>query len=150
MTQTDAQLREIFRSTRTIAVVGFSSNPARPSHYVAKFLIGLGYRVIPVNPGLAGQEFLGTTVRASFADAADEVDMVDVFRRSEEVAQITADALARWPGLRTIWLQLGISDPQSAALAGARGVTMVANRCPMIEIPRLFTPAEREELAGRG
>lgn len=139
--QTDADLRRILTETRSIALVGWSPKPDRPSHRVAAFLRAQGYRVIPVNPGQAGQSALGETVRASLADidpATDgPVDMIDIFRRSEEVPAVVAEALAALPGLKTVWMQLGVTSPEAAALAMARGVQVVQNRCPAIEMPRL-------------
>ncbi|AXQ94135.1 CoA-binding protein [Cereibacter azotoformans] len=135
---TDDALRQILTSTRTIALVGWSPNPERPSHRVAAFLRKQGYRVIPVNPGQAGREALGETVRAGLADLAGErVDMVDIFRRSEHVPEVVAAALASLPDLRTVWMQLGVSNADAATQARARGVAVVENRCPAIEIPRL-------------
>lgn len=137
MTQTDDILRQILSSTRVIALVGWSPKPDRPSHRVAAFLKARGYRVIPVNPGQAGQQALGETVRASLADIAEPVDMIDIFRRSEEVPAVVAEALAALPHLKTVWLQLGVQSPEATAAAEARGITVVQNRCPAIEIPRL-------------
>jgi hypothetical protein len=137
MSDIDAILREILTTTRTIAVVGWSPKPDRPSHGVAAFLAAQGYRVIPVNPGQAGQAALGTTVRASLADITEPVDMVDIFRRSEEAGAVVDQALAALPGLRTIWMQLGVVDEAAAARAEAKGVNAIMNRCPAIEIPRL-------------
>jgi len=133
----DAAIAGILRTTRTIALVGWSANPARPSHRVARFLAARGYRVIPVNPGHAGQVVLGETVRASLAEISDPVDMVDIFRRSEAVLPVVQEALAALPGLKTVWMQLGVENADAAALAEARGLQVVQNRCPAIEIPRL-------------
>lgn len=137
--ESDSRIAEILRGTNTIALVGWSPRPDRPSHSVAAFLKACGYRVIPVNPGQAGQQALGETVRASLADIAPEegVDMVDIFRRSEDVPPVVADALAHLPGLKTVWMQLGIQNAVAAAEARAKGVAVVENRCPAIEIPRL-------------
>lgn len=133
----DDDLRRILTETRTIALVGWSPKPDRPSHRVAAYLAARGYRVIPVNPGQAGQQALGETVRASLSDIETPVDMVDIFRRSEEVPAVVAEALAALPGLKTVWMQLGVESAEAAALAAARGVAVVQNRCPAIEIPRL-------------
>jgi uncharacterized protein len=138
MTNDDATLRDILRGTRVIAVVGWSPKSERPSHGVARFLHQRGYQVIPVNPGQAGAEALGTTVRASLSDITEPVDMVDIFRRSEEVPAVVDEALRVLPSLRTIWMQLGVESPGAAAIAVGRGLHVVQNRCPAIEIPRLF------------
>lgn len=136
---TDAELREILQTTKVIAVVGFSANPERASHYVAAFLQAKGYRVIPVNPGLAGQSFLGETVFAELAAIPAEiaVDMVDIFRAPEAVPGIVDEALAHLPALRTVWMQLGVISEEGAARARAAGKTVVMDRCPKMEIPRL-------------
>lgn len=136
MRDTDAEIRAILTGARTIAVVGWSPKPDRPSHRVAAFLAARGYRVIPVNPGAAGQQALGVTVRASLAEIDEPVDMVDIFRRSEDVPPVVDAALAV-PGLKAIWMQLGITHAEAAAKAEAAGVQVVQDRCPAIEIPRL-------------
>ena len=133
----DAMIRDILQQTKTIALVGWSPKPDRPSHGVARFLQARGYRVIPVNPAHAGAEALGTTVRASLSDITEQVDMVDIFRRSVEVLPVVDEALRVLPGLRTIWMQLGVENAAAAALAVGRGLNVVQNRCPAIEIPRL-------------
>jgi uncharacterized protein len=138
MTVTDAMLRTILDRTRTIAVVGVSANPVRPSYFVARYLGLKGFRVIPVNPGLAGQQLFGETVHARLADIPDDVDMVDIFRKSDAVPALVDEALARWPKLQTIWMQIGVTHAEAAAKAEARGVTVVQDRCPKIEYQRLF------------
>jgi predicted CoA-binding protein len=137
MSASDDQIREILTRTRVIALVGWSPKPDRPSHRVAAFLAQRGYRVIPVNPGQAGQFALGERVRASLSEIAEAVDMVDIFRRSEEVGPVVDEALERFPELGAVWMQLGVFNPEAAARARARGVQVVENRCPAIEIPRL-------------
>lgn len=134
---TDAMIRDILHDTKVIALVGWSPNPDRPSHGVARFLHSRGYKVIPVNPGQAGVQVLGTTVRASLSDITEPVDMVDIFRRSEDVLPVVEEALRALPGLKTIWMQLGVENAAAAALAIGRGLNVVQNRCPAIEIPRL-------------
>ncbi len=134
--ESDAKIRGILGSVKVIAVVGWSPKADRPSHRVAAYLAGRGYRVIPVNPGVAGQMALGEVVRASLSEIGEGVDMVDVFRRSEEVPGVVAEALTL-PGLKAIWMQLGVTHAQAAAEAEAAGVQVVQNRCPAIEIPRL-------------
>ena len=133
----DIIIRRVLTETRTIALVGWSPKPDRPSHRVAAFLKARGYRVIPVNPGQAGQVALGETVRASLAEIGVPVDMVDIFRRSEEAGAVVDEALAVLPGLKAVWMQLGVVDAAAAARAEAAGVTAVMDRCPAIEIPRL-------------
>lgn len=134
---TDDTIRRILTETRTIALVGWSPNPARPSHGVAHYLRARGYRVIPVNPGQAGVSALGEVVRASLGEISEPVDMVDIFRRSEAAGAVVDAALAALPGLKVIWMQLGVMDAAAAERARAKGVQVVMNRCPAIEIPRL-------------
>lgn len=138
MDVSDDMLRRILKRTKTIAVVGVSANLVRPSYYVARYLGLKGYRVIPVNPGLAGQELLGERVYADLSEVPDAVDMVDIFRRSDAVPPIVDAALDRWPELQTIWMQIGVSHAQAAAKAQARGVDVVQDKCPKIEYQRLF------------
>ena len=134
--QFDDEIRRILTETRVIAVVGWSPKPDRPSHGVARFLSQRGYIVIPVNPGQAGLAALGTTVRAGLDDIEEPIDMVDVFRRSEEVMPVVEQAL-RLPSVKTVWMQLGVVSDAAAALARARGLAVVMDRCPAIEIARL-------------
>ncbi len=130
----DADIRDILTSVRSIAVVGWSPKPERPSHGVAAYLARRGYRVIPVNPGQAGQTALGETVRATLAEAGP-VDMVDIFRRSEEAGAVVDEAIA--VGASVVWMQLGVIDEAAAVRARAAGLRVVMDRCPAIEIPRL-------------
>lgn len=136
----DATLRRILSTTRVIAVAGIVPDTSRPSNYVAQFLSDRGYRVIPVNAARAGEMALGQTILASFADipADVQVDMVDIFRRSEQVPPVVEEALAHLPHLRTVWMQMGIASEEAAAMARARGIAVVQDRCPKVEIPRLF------------
>jgi len=131
----DAQLRAILERVRTIAMVGASSNWNRPSYFVMKYLQGKGYRVIPVNPGLAGQELLGEKVYASLREIAEPVDMIDVFRPATEAPRIVEDAIAI--GAPVVWMQLGIRNDEAAAVAEAAAVEVIMNRCPKIEFGRL-------------
>ncbi len=130
----DATIRRVLRETRRIAVVGASANPARPSHGVTGFLIGRGYQTTPVNPGLAGQSLQGQTVAASL-DEATPLDMVDVFRASDQVPGVVDDAIRL--GARVVWMQLGVIHQAAAARARAAGITVVMDRCPVIEVHRL-------------
>src|SRR5215467_6762653 len=111
----DAQLRAILQRVKTIAMVGASSNWNRPSYFVMKYLQGKGYRVIPVNPGVAGQELLGEKVYASLRDISEPIDMVDVFRPAREAPAIVDDAIAI--GAAVVWMQLGIRNDAAAAAA---------------------------------
>lgn len=133
----DELIRDVLKNARVIAVVGFSANTARPSHKVARFLQSKGYRVIPVNPGLAGQEHLGETVYASVTDIPDPVDMVDIFRASEFVSGVVDEALDV-ASVRVIWTQLGVRDDTAAERARDAGRVVVQDHCPAIEHPRLF------------
>ena len=138
MEYADQLLRDVLKRTRRIAVVGVSLNPVRPSYYVARYLGLKGYDVVPVNPLHAGEQLLGKTVVSGLAHIEGSVDMVDIFRRSEFVPEIVEEALAAFPKLQTIWMQIGVSHEAAAAEAEARGVTVIQNRCPKIEYQRLF------------
>jgi O-acetylhomoserine (thiol)-lyase len=131
----DAKLRRILSTVRVIAMVGASSNWNRPSYFVMKYLQGKGYRVIPVNPGNAGQEQLGELVYASLRDIPVPVDMVDVFRASDAVGPVVDDAIAI--GAKVVWMQLGVRNDEAAAKGEAAGIEVVMNRCPKIEFGRL-------------
>ena len=131
----DAQLRSILQRVKTIAMVGASSNWNRPSYFVMKYLQGKGYRVIPVNPGIAGQRLLGETAYASLRDVPEPIDMVDVFRPARDAPAIVEDAIAI--GAKVVWMQLGIRNDEAAAKAEEAGIEVVMNRCPKIEFGRL-------------
>ncbi|WP_298857610.1 CoA-binding protein [uncultured Sulfitobacter sp.] len=138
MNYTDSFLKNILTRTKRVAIVGVSGNPVRPSYFVARYLGLRGYDIVPVNPGLAGQTLFGATVVASLSEIEGQVDMVDIFRRSEAVPAIAEEALEQFPQLGTIWMQIGVEHAQAAELAKARGVDVVQNRCPKIEYQRLF------------
>jgi hypothetical protein len=133
----DDLLRKILSRTRRIAVVGVSMNPVRPSYYVARYLALKGYQVVPVNPGHAGEILFGQPVIASLGDIKGGIDMVDIFRRSEHVQPIVDEALAAFPNLQTIWMQIGVIHEGAAETARARGVDVIMDRCPKIEYQRL-------------
>jgi predicted CoA-binding protein len=133
----DELIRGILRSVKTIALVGASDNPARPSWIVVKYLLERGYAVIPVNPGLAGTQLLGQTVYASLAAIPAAVDMVEIFRNSQAAGPITDEALTLDPLPKVVWMQLGVRNDEAAVRAQARGVTVIMNRCPKIEFGRL-------------
>ncbi len=136
--QTDRQIKDILTRTRVIAVVGVSANPVRPSYFVARYLRLKGFRVIPVNPGLAGQTLFGETARADISDCPPETDMVDIFRRPEQVPPIVDAALDHLPALRTVWMQIGVQHAEAAEKARTRSIDVIENRCPKIEYQRLF------------
>ncbi|MEP7282255.1 MAG: CoA-binding protein [Rubrivivax sp.] len=129
-------LRRILRSCRTVAVVGLSAEWHRPSHFVAKYLQQHGYRVIPVNPRYAGGEVLGERVHASLEAIGEPVDLVNVFRRTEDVLPIAQGAVAI--GARCLWQQIGVVNEKAAVLAQAAGLDSVMDRCVKIEHARLF------------
>lgn len=139
-TPVDDDIARIARSTRCIAIVGLSPNEARPSWGVARYLKSQGFRVIPVNPGHAGSMMLDELVYPDLAAIPAEtgVDMVDIFRRTEAVPGVVDLAMAHLPRLRTVWMQLGVSHPQAANRARARGLTVIEDRCPKIEFPRFL------------
>ncbi len=161
---TDDYIGDILREAKTIAMVGASAVTNRPSYFAMKYLLGKGYRVIPVNPGLAGQEIQGQRVYASLADVPPPVDMVDIFRNSAAALEVTHEAIALKEklGLKAIWMQLGVRNEEAAKAAEAAGLKVVMNRCPKIEYGRLSgeigwagvnvgaISSKRPLLAGRG
>ena len=134
---TDSEIRDILLTTRRIAVVGASDRPERPSFGVAAFLVDRGYAVTPVNPGIAGRLLHGATTVAAL-DEAGPLDMVDVFRRSEDAGAVVDEAIRL--GARSVWLQLGVTAPAAGARAHAAGLRFVEDRCPVIEWRRLGLP----------
>ncbi len=140
MDYSDKHLKQILETTQVIACVGVSTNPARPSYFVARYLGTKGYTVIPINPGHAGKMLFGQEIRASLGDipADMHVDMVDIFRKPDAVPAIVDEALEALPDLRTIWMQIGVEHAEAAARAEAAGKTVIMNRCPKIEYQRLF------------
>ena len=131
----DRTVREVLEGARTVAIVGASSRADRPSHRVMQFLLEQGYRCIPVNPASDAPEILGQPVRASLAEVDEPIDVVDVFRRSEELGGVVDEAIA--VGAHAVWMQLGLRDETAAARAERAGLRVVMDRCPAIEIPRL-------------
>jgi hypothetical protein len=137
MTPSDADIRRILTSVKTIALVGASANSARPSYIVLKYLLERGYKMLPINPGLAGKPVLGAMAYASLKAAPGPIDMVEIFRASEYAGGVVDEALGLDPLPRVIWMQLGVRDEAAAERARARGVEVVMNRCPKIEWGRL-------------
>jgi uncharacterized protein len=136
---TDAYIAGILGDARSIAMVGASATPNRPSFFAMKYLLGKGYRVVPVNPAQAGKDILGQRVYATLAEVPPPVDIVDIFRSSEAALEATRDAvrLKDKLGLKVVWMQLGVRNEQAAAEAEAAGLQVVMNRCPKIEYGRL-------------
>jgi uncharacterized protein len=133
----DAFLRDILLTVRTIAMVGASDKETRPSYGVFGFLLARGYHVIGVNPGLAGKSVHGAAFFKTLADVPEPIDMVDIFRNSAAAGGVVDEALALEPKPKVIWMQLGVRDDAAAARARALGVKVVVNRCPKIEYERL-------------
>ena len=131
----DEDIRALLSEARTIALVGASDRPDRPSYGVMKRLQDHGYRVIPVNPQITGEHVHGEFVFRELGQLGDPIDIVDIFRRSDAVGGIVDEAIA--VGARAIWMQLGVVNDEAAARAEAAGLKVVMNRCPAIEIPRL-------------
>ena len=134
----DAKIRGILQRVHSIAMVGASANRGRPSFGVMRYLQESGYRVIPVNPGLAGQDLQGQRVYAALRDIPGPVDMVDIFRAAAAVPGVVEEAIAI--GAKVVWMQLGIHDDEAAAKAEAAGIEVVMDRCPAIELGRLGGP----------
>lgn len=133
----DDYIAGILKETRTIALLGASPKPDRPSYGVMRFLLDRGYTVYPVNPGQAGKEILGQKTYATLADVPEQIDLVDVFRAPEYLDGVVEEALSLETQPAAIWGQLGVRDDAAAAKAEAAGIKVVMNRCPAIEYPRL-------------
>jgi hypothetical protein len=135
----DDFIKSILRSTKTIAMVGASGNEMRPSYFAMKYLLDKQFKVIPVNPGMAGKTILGQQVYASLRDVPSPVDMVDIFRSPEFAPSIVREALVEKDrlGVKTVWMQLGIVSEEAASLAREAGLNVVMDRCPKIEYGRL-------------
>ncbi len=158
----DAYVRAILNGTKTIAIVGASDNPARPSFFVLKYLLERAYRVFAINPGKAGGSIAGAPVFARLSDVPEPIDMVDIFRNSEAAGGVVDEALALQPLPKVIWMQLTVRNDAAAERAEAQGVKVVMNRCPKIEYGRLSSEigwmgvnsgvlsAKRPTLLGKG
>jgi predicted CoA-binding protein len=158
----DSYIRGILNTVKTIAMVGVSANTSRPSYFAFKYLLERGYRMIPINPGLTGQELLGRRVYGKLAEVPEPIDMVDIFRASRYAPAIVAETLALSQRPQVIWMQLGIRNDEAAALAEQNGLKVVMNRCPKIEYGRLSSEiawmgvntrtltARKPQLFGRG
>jgi predicted CoA-binding protein len=160
----DPYIAGILGSARTIAMVGASAATNRPSYFAMKYLLSKGYRVVPVNPTLAGKEILGQRVYASLAEVPAPVDIVDIFRNSAAALEVAREAIRLKDelGIKVVWMQLGVRNDEAAAEAEAAGLQVVMNRCPKIEYGRLSgeigwagvnagtISAKRPLLGGRG
>jgi predicted CoA-binding protein len=131
----DTLIKNILRSTKTIAMVGASGNEMRPSYFAMKYLLDKGFTIDPVNPGLAGKEIMGRKVYASLKDVPGPIDMVDIFRGAEAAPGIVAEAIAEKErlGIKTIWMQLGVVSLEAEKMAQEAGLTVIMDRCPKIE-----------------
>lgn len=141
----DSYLRAVLRDVKTIAMVGASANWNCPSYFAMKYLLDHGYRVHPVNPGVAGQEILGQKTYASLGELPERVDMVDIFRNSEAAGPITDEAIKH--GAKVVWMQLTIRNDEAAKRAEASGLRVVMDRCPKIEHSRLVGKLEWHGIA---
>lgn len=130
-------LKALFAATKTIAIVGMSTRPDRPSHMVATYLQNAGFRIVPVNPAYVGQEILGESFVAMLAEAVVPVDIVDCFRRSEDMVEVAQAAVAMRPLPKVLWMQLGVENTEAAKLASDAGIEVVQNQCIEIEFMAL-------------
>jgi len=142
MLRNDEQIARLLTTARTIAMVGASDRPDRPSNGVMKFLQGHGYKVFPVNPTITGEHVHGQYVWRDLHQIGEPIDIVDIFRRAEAAGDAVDDAIA--VGAKAVWLQLGVINPEAAERAEAAGLQVVMDRCPKIEIVRLGIPAVGE------
>ena len=138
-TYSDDLIAAILRDNTSVAMVGASANTSRPSYFAMKYMLGKGYRVVPVNATLVGQEILGQKVYATLADVPGPIGIVDIFRNSDAALEVTREAIAQKDrlGIRVIWMQLGVRNAQAAEEAEATGLQVIMNRCPKIEYGRL-------------
>ena len=132
---TDAEIADLLRTTRTVAMIGASDRPGRPSFDVMRFMQAAGYRVLPVNPQITGEHVHGEYVWRELSQIGEPIDMVDVFRRSDRAGEAVDQAIAA--GAKSVWLQIGVIDEAAAARAEAAGLQVVMDRCPKIEMARL-------------
>ena len=131
----DSLIKSILRGVKTIAMVGASGNDIRPSYFAMMYLLNKGYKVIPVNPSMAGKEILGQKVYASLKEVPAPVDMVDIFRESQHAPEIAREAVAEKDrlGVKVLWMQLGVISAEAVQIGKDAGLNVVMNRCPKIE-----------------
>ena len=132
---TDEEIAELLTDTNTIALMGASDRPDRPSYGVMKYLQDQGYRVLPVNPTITGEHVHGEFVWRDLFQIGEQIDLVDIFRNSKDAAEAVDQAIA--VGASAVWMQLGVINEEAAARAEAAGLKVVMDRCPVIEIRRL-------------
>jgi uncharacterized protein len=131
----DEDIKALLEEVRTVALVGISDRPERPSNFVMKALQDHGYRVIPVNPQITGEHVHGEYVFRDLSQVGVPIDMVDIFRRSADAGVAVDEAIAA--GAKSVWMQVGVVDQAAAARAEAAGLKVVMDRCPKVELPRL-------------
>ena len=134
----DADIAQLLRETRTIALVGASDRPDRPSYNVMRVLQDWGYRVLPVNPQITGEHVHGEYVWRELGQIGEPIDMVDIFRRPIAAGEAVDEAIAA--GAKSVWMQIGVINHEAAARAEAAGLKVVMDRCPAIDLPRLGIP----------
>ena len=134
----DEDIAELLKSARTIAMIGASDRPSRPSYGVMQFLQSRGYRVIPVNPQITGEHVHGEYVWRDLSQVGVPIDIVDIFRRPDAAGDAVDQAIAA--GAKAVWMQIGVINQEAAERAEAAGLKVVMNRCPKIEISRLALP----------
>ena len=133
----DPRLREILTRSPTIAVLGIHHEPEKAAFYVPEYLHDVGYRIIGVNPRFADRTLFGETVRATLAEIGEPIDLVDVFRRGEQIPEHLEDILAMKPRPKVVWFQLGIRNDDAASILAAAGITVIQNRCTLADHQRL-------------
>ncbi|WP_420139394.1 CoA-binding protein [Sphingomonas sp.] len=134
----DADIAQLLKDTRTIALIGASDRPDRPSYRVMRVLQDWGYRVLPVNPQITGEHVHGEYVWRELSQIGEPIDMVDIFRRPQAAGDAVDEAIAA--GAKSVWLQIGVINEEAAARAEAAGLKVVMDRCPAIDLPRLNVP----------
>jgi hypothetical protein len=140
MNKTDLKIKRILNSTKTIACIGVSPNKLRPSYFVLRYLYLRQFKIIPINPRYKGQVLFGQRFLGSISDInpSVNVDMLDIFRKSESVLPIVIDGLSYLKSLKTIWMQIGVTNSEASNLASASGLEVIEDRCPKIEYQRIF------------
>lgn len=136
-TYPDAHVQSILQSVKSIAIIGASANPVRPSYFVAKYMASKNYNLFPINPGQAGKPIAGAMTYTNLADLPGPVDMVDIFRKPDALPGIVGEIMQMPELPKVVWLQLGIRDDAIASALEMAGIAVIQNRCPKIEYARL-------------